>query len=167
MTWRNWMWRGPFLPWFIVIMLPMLVLLIPINLLEEDLIDRIIGSAVMVGTFVLLASLHNWIKVEPGKVKLGFFPLYWKSLTTSEIRYAIPVEFSPMRDFAGWGIKGLAKSRNGILLGGNPARGLMIETIDRRRYVLSFVDAEPILRELEAQGCTLAAGIDDVISGKV
>lgn len=168
MTWRTWMWRGPFLVWFIVLASPMLVFLIPVNLLgEEGSNERFVGNIVLFGAFLLILPMQNWITIRPGKVRLGFFPLYWKTLDISEIRYVMPVEFSPMRDFAGWGIKGLAKSRNGILLGGNPARGIMIETLDRRRYVLSFVDSEPILNELEAQGCTLASGIDDLLSGEV
>lgn len=168
MTWRNWMWRGAFLAWFLVLTAPMLVLLIPINLMEDQSFnDRLIGNLVLVASFLFLAPSHNWISIQPGKVRLGFFPIYWKTLNISEIRYVMPVEFSPMRDFAGWGLKGLAKSRNGILLGGNPDRGIMIETLDRRRYVLSFADSGPILRELEAQGCTLAAGVEDVLSGEV
>lgn len=162
------MWGGPFIVWFIVLAAPMLVLLIPINLADDQSSsERITGNLLLVGAFLLLMPMHNWITVRPDKVRLGFFPLYWKTLTISEIRYAMSVEFSPMRDFAGWGIKGLAKSRNGILLGGNPPRGIMIETHDRRRYVLSFADSAPILRELEAQGCTLAAGVEDVLSEEV
>lgn len=168
MTWRTWIWRGPFIAWFLILMVPMLVFFIPINLMDDQSGgERLTGNLVLVAAFLLVIPMHNWITVRPDKVRLGFFPLYWKTLEISEIRYAMPVEFSPMRDFAGWGIKGLAKSRNGILLGGNPSRGIMIETLDRRRYVLSFVDSEPILRELEAQGCTLASGIDDVLSGEV
>lgn len=168
MTWRTWLWGGPFIAWFIVLAAPMLVLLIPINLADDQRSsERIVGNLLMVGAFLLLMPMHNWITVRPDKVRLGFFPLYWKTLQIHEIRYAMAVEFKPMRDFSGWGIKGLAKSRNGILLGGNPSRGIMIETHDRRRYVMSFVDADPVLKALEEQGCTLAAGIDDVLSGEV
>lgn len=168
MTWRTWVWGGPFIAWFIVLAAPMLVLLIPINLADDQgSSDRIVGNLALVGAFLLLMPMHSWITIRPDKVRLGFFPLYWKTLRISEIRYAMAVEFKPMRDFGGWGIKGLAKSRNGILLGGNPSRGIMIETHDRRRYVMSFVDSDPVLKALEEQGCTLAAGIDDVLSGEV
>lgn len=166
MIWRTWIWRGAFIAWFMVLTIPMLVLLIPILMIEEEGSGQVIGTAVVVAAFIFIAVMHNWLRISAGKVRLGFFPIYWKTLAISEIRYVMAVEFVPMRDFAGWGIKGLAKSRNGILLGGNPPRGLMIETLDRRRYVLSFADADPILRALEEQGCTLAAGIDDVLSGE-
>lgn len=156
MTWRTWMWRGRFLAWFVVLMLPMLLMLIPVNLMEGSLAERITGNTVMVGAFVLLVSFHSWIRIERDRVRLGFFPLYWKTLAANEVKYAIRVEFSPMRDFAGWGIKGMAKSRNGILLGGNPAKGIMIETHDKRRYVLSFVEPDPILHALAAQGVTVS-----------
>lgn len=167
MTWRTWIWRGPFFAMFVVLVIPMAALLIPINFMEGSGDDRIIGNTVMIFAFILIAFMHTWVTVRTGKVRLGFFPLYFRTLDISEIRYVIPVKFSPMRDFAGWGIKGLAKSRNGILLGGNPARGIMIETHDRRRYVLSFVDSAPVLRALEAQGCTVSEVplIDDSAAG--
>lgn len=162
MSWRTWVWRGPFMAMFIIMALPMVALFIPINVMEQDSPgERIAGNIALVAAFVLIASLHNWITIQPGKVRLGFFPLYWRTLAVSEIRSVIPVEFVPMRDFAGYGLKGMAKSRNGILLGGNPPRGIMIEMLDRRRYVLSFVDSEPILRALGEQGVTLSAEIGE------
>lgn len=167
MTWRTWMWRGPFLAWFLVLAAPMLVFLIPINFMEDEGNERIIGNILLVAAFVLILVMHNWITIRPGTVRVGFFPLYWRTLDISEIRYVIAVEFQPIRDFAGWGIKGMARSRNGILLGGNPPRGIMIETLDRRRYVLSFVDAEPIMQKLAEHGCTLSAGIEDESPRKV
>lgn len=168
MTWRTWVWGGPFLAWLLVLGLPLLVILIPINL-DDDASsnERIVGNILLIASFLLILVMHNWITVASGKVRFGFFPLYWKSLQVNEIRYVIRVDFNPMRDFAGWGIKGMAKSRNGILLGGNPSRGVMIETHDRRRYVLSFTDPDAVLQALQREGCTLAAGIEDVISEKV
>lgn len=168
MTWRTWMWGGPFIAWFIVLAAPMLVFLIPINFTDDQSVnEQIVGNLVLVGAFLLLVPMHTWITVRPGKVRLGFFPLYWRTLEISDIRYAIAVEFSPMRDFAGWGIKGLAKSRNGILLGGNPSRGIMIETHDRRRYVMSFRDSDPVLRALKAEGVTVTDTplIDEAAAG--
>lgn len=152
MTWRTWMWRGRFLVWFVVLSLPMVALLIPINVIESSFRERIVGNLVLIASFLLIAVMHTWLSIRPGKLRLGFFPLYWKTLDAREVHYAIRVEFEPFRDFAGLGLKGLAKSRNGILLGGNPSQGIMIETHDRRRYVLSFVDPDSILRKLTAEG---------------
>lgn len=152
MTWRTWIWRGPFILWFIVLSLPMVALLIPINVMDDGGSEKWIGNSVMIAAFLLITLMHTWLSIRPDRLRLGFFPLYWKTLRAEEVRYAIRVEFSPMRDFAGWGIKGLAKSRNGILLGGNPGHGIMIETHDRRRYVLSFVEPDLILRSLSEHG---------------
>jgi hypothetical protein len=167
MTWRTWMWRGPFLAWFMVMAAPMLVLFIPINLADDQSpAERLIGNLVLVGAFLLLVLMHNWINVKPGKVWLGFFPMYWKTIAVREVRCAISTEFSPTRDFSGWRIKGKAKSPNRILPGGNPSRGIMIETLDRQRYSLSFVDAEPILSAIAAQGCVITSDHgDDSASG--
>lgn len=166
MTWRTWIWRGPFIAWYTVLNLPMLALLIPILLTESDGSEWMIGASIVAASFLLVTILHTWLRIMPGKVRFGFFPFYRRTLDISEIRYVMHVEFSPMGDFAGWGLRGLAKSRNGLLMGGNPPHGIMIETHDRRRYVLSFVDTGPILQALEGQGCTIAAGIEDVLSGE-
>lgn len=163
MTWRTWAWNGRFFAWYLIMAAPMLGLLVFVNTVEDESEDgRLVGTIVLLAAFILITSFQNWLTIRPGKVRLGFFPIYWRTLDMSEIRFVIPVEFNPMRDFAGYGIKGLAKSRNGLLLGGNPPRGIMIETYDRRRYVLSFADAEPILQAFGAQGVTLSAdfGVD-------
>ena len=102
MTWRTWVWGGPFVAWFILLAAPMLVLLIPINLADDQSSsERLIGNLALVGAFVLMVPMHNWITIRSAEVRLGFFPLYWKTLQVSEIRYAMEVEFKPMRDFAG------------------------------------------------------------------
>lgn len=166
MTWQTWVWNGRFFAWYLIMALPMLALLVFTNRsVQESDSERLVANIVLIGAFGLITSLQNWITIRPGKVRLGFFPIYWRTLLIREIRYVMPVEFNPVRDFAGWGIKGLAKSRNGILLGGNPPHGIMIETLDRRRYVLSFVDAEPILQAMADQGCTLLAEIGDEPQG--
>lgn len=167
MTSRTWMWRGRFVVWFAVLSLPLVALLIPINVVESDFRERLIGNIVLIASFLLVAVMHTWISVRPDKLRFGFFPLYWKTLKAKEVRYAIRVEFQPFRDFAGLGLKGLAKSRNGILLGGNPSQGIMIETHDRRRYILSFVDPDSILRQLTTAGYVVSDVplVDEVPAG--
>lgn len=157
MIWRNWAWRGRMFILLMVLTLPMLVFLIPNYVMDQESADdQRMSLFLILAAFLLLIVMHNWLSIRDSRVYLGFFPLYRRSLSISEIHYVIPVEFEPMRDFGGYGIKGLAKARNGILLGGNPKHGLMIEMLDRRRYVLSFANPQPILHALEEQGCVIS-----------
>ena len=100
-------------------------------------------------------------------MKLGFFPLFRKTLQYSEIANLSIVEVKPFRQFGGWGVRGFPKYKYGMMLGGYPPRGLRFQTHDDRRYVITFEDLDPILQALAQHGCTLSAGNEHAFSGKV
>lgn len=168
MTSRNWAWSGKFRWFLLAIVLIFGGILIAITTDEStSRSERIVGSLILAATLVLLVGLHNWITISPGQVRIGFFPFYRRTLPLSEIRSVAIVDIRPVQQFGGWGIKGLAKSQNGLLLGGAPPRGLRFETTDDRRYVVTFSDLDPIVTALANQGCTLSADTEDPISRKV
>ena len=158
MTWRNWAWNGKFIWFFVGIVLLFAVIGAAVFLDETtSTTDRLIVVPILLVVTALLLIMHNWITVEPGSVKIGYFPFYRKTMQYSEISDLSMVDIQPVREFGGWGVKGLARSRNGLLLGGYPARGLRIETRDDRRYVVTFPNPEPILQALAQHGLTLSA----------
>lgn len=168
MTWRNWAWHGGF-KWVLIAMsLVFIAVLIPINLTDDaGTWERWITNTIVLASLVLLLILHNWITIRPGEVRFGYTPFYRRTLPLREIREVRTVTINPMREFGGWGLKGHPQSKNGMLLGGHPNRGLRSETFDNRRYVLTFPDLDPIINELARYGCTLSAGNGEDSSGKV
>lgn len=119
--------------------------------------DRLISTLILGAAMLLVTVMHSWLKVEAGQVRMGFFPFYWVTLQSHEIQSVSVFTFRPFKDFGGTGLKGTARSKNGILLGGEPSTGLRFETFDDRRYVVTLGDLEPAIQALEQLGFTLSA----------
>ena len=162
MTWRNTIWQGGY-RWLLVAVVALLlgITIALYTVADEPLHERIIANMVIGVVLVLVIVMHNWITVKPGEVQVGFFPFYRKTLPMRDIRGVRKVDIRPYRNYGGLGLKGLSSTRHGLLLGGYPATGLMFETVDNRRYVVTFRDLDPIVRALAGYGCTLSADVSD------
>jgi len=168
MTWRNWAWNGKLLAMLAGIVILFIIIGVLVFMDETtSTAERLVAVPVLVAVLALMLVMHNWITVSSGHLKIGYFPFYRRTIAYSDIADLSVVSIQPFREFGGWGVKGLTRSRNGLLLGGNPARGIRIETRDDRRYVVTFQNLEPILQALAQQGCTLSAGNEHVSPGKV
>lgn len=162
MTWRNTIWQGGY-RWLLLVVSALIVgILIAIHTVaNEPLWERTIATAVILFVLVLLIVMHNWITVKPGEVRVGFWPFYRKTLPMRDIRRVSKVDIQLYRNYGGLGLKGLSSTRHGLLLGGYPTTGVMIETTEDRRYVVTFRDLDPIIRALTRYGCTLSADVSD------
>lgn len=162
MTWRNWGWHGWYL-WFQVALTATIVALLAVLYFDNETPDAVkvfIAVALFV-VLVLIYTAHPWITITPGSIRIGYFPLYRRTLPMREVQDIRVVNIRPMRKYGGFGVRGLAKSDRGLLLGGYPPRGLRFETFDGRRYIVTLRDLDPVVRELSRHGCTLSAGNGD------
>lgn len=168
MTWRNSAWHGGF-KWFALAIIVMFGAILVGAFIDDSqsTTDRIVVSVLLGVTLPLILVMHNWITIRPGEVRIGYFPFYRRTLPMSSIRDVSVVDIKPVGQFGGWGLKGMAKSKHGLLLGGHPRRGLRFETFDEHRYVVTFPNLEPIVQALGEHGCTLSAGHGDETSGRV
>lgn len=162
MTWRNWGWQGGF-KWFQIAITVFVVGMLLVLFQDDETsgVIRVIVTIVLAATLVLVYVAHAWITITSGEVQLGYFPLYRRTIPISDIQELTLVTVRPVRDFGGFGVRGLAKSRRGLLLGGHPDRGLKFETVDDRRYIVTLHDLQPVIQELARQGCTLSAESGD------
>jgi len=162
MTWRNTIWQGGY-RWLLLGLTVLLVgIMIAIHTVaDEPLWERIIATVVIGIVLVLMMVMNNWITVKPGEVEIGFFPFYRKTMPMRDIRRVSEVDIRPYRHYGGLGLKGFSGTRHGLLLGGYPTTGLMFETAEDRRYVVTFRDLDPIIRALASHGCTLSADVSD------
>ncbi len=158
MTWRQTTWTG-WQRWLFLGVTVMFIAIWVVILLDDSATnsERIISSLILVASWIFMAVMHSWLRITAAQVRMGFFPLYRVTLQFREIREASVVTINPFQDFGGTGLKGSARSKNGILLGGVPNTGLRFETFDHRRYVITLHDLEPAVQALEAQGFTLSA----------
>ena len=58
-----------------------------------------------------LITMRQVTRVEPGAVVVSYGLLYRTSIPTSDIRLAEAVRYRPVRDYGGWGIRGLGRRR--------------------------------------------------------
>lgn len=158
MTWRNWGWRGGY-RWFLVAFTVFVIAMLAVLYLDDETPGsvQLIVAVALLASLVLMYVAHPWITVRPGEVRLGYFPFYRRTLPMREIQELTEVTVDPVRQFSGYGVRGLAKTSQGLLLGGYPSEGLKFETVDDRRYIITLKDHQPVVQELARYGVTLSA----------
>jgi len=67
--------------------------------------------ALVVLLLLSLLTMRQVTRVEPGAVTVSFGLLYRTSIPTSDIRTAEAVRYRPVREYGGWGIRGLGRRR--------------------------------------------------------
>lgn len=159
MTWRNWNWTGGE-RWFQIAVTVFTAVMLVVLYLDNEtpIVGKWLIALLLVAIAVVCYCGHTWITVKSNEVRFGFFPLYRKSITYREIQRFSIVTIKPLRQFGGFGVRGWARSKRGLLLGGHPSTGLRFETVDDRRYIVTPGEIAPIVQELGRNGCTLSAG---------
>lgn len=137
--------------------IPTFVLVLVVMSVDEDT-----GPVAMAVTIVLLLALiiveqimHAFITLREDSVRMGFLPIFWRTIPYRTIASVDPVRIDPMRDYGGWGIKGKSRSEKGLLFSGGGHHGVMITTLDGRRYVATsrepMHDLVETLREMSGR----------------
>ncbi|MCD6362157.1 MAG: hypothetical protein J7M38_14965 [Armatimonadetes bacterium] len=105
-----------------------------------------------VGLVLVLYAMFTpmTVRVNSERLAVDFGFLGWPRwrFPIAEITSAEVLQFSPMRDFGGWGIKG---GRLGMCLNQRGDRGVRIE-FRGRRYVIGSDDPEALLQALHTAG---------------
>lgn len=159
---RSWMWHGKFLWALIGIAVAFAGILVAVFMDDEVGTGERIFAVIVIGVLLIVLPIgHSWITFKQDSVRFGFFPLYWRTLPANEIANVGIATVRPMQDFAGWGVRGLAKSKRGLLLGGNPPRGVRFQTRDDRTYTITLQDLDPVVRDLEQHGYKIDSEVGD------
>lgn len=79
------------------------------------------------------------------KVVFGFVPVYTRRIAFSEIESAVAETYNPLREFGGWGIRGMGKNR-ALTMQGN--QGVRITLKDGSRLLVGSAQAEEFARVL-------------------
>jgi hypothetical protein len=95
-----------------------------------------------------LVTMRQVTRVEPGAVSVRFGFLSSTSIPTSEIRLAEAVKYRPVREYGGWGIRGLGRRRAvstrgdlGVLLTRNDGTTLLIGSQKPRDLLRALAQA--------------------------
>jgi hypothetical protein len=101
--------------------------------------------------FVLLSLLtvREDTRVGPGGVTVRFGFLHRTSIPTSDIRLAEAVQYRPVRDYGGWGIRGLAR-RRALSMRGD--RGVLLTRTDGSTVLIGSQQPRELLAALAQAG---------------
>ena len=95
-----------------------------------------------------LVTMRQVTRVETGTVSVRFGFLSSTSIPTSEIRLAEAVKYRPVREYGGWGIRGLGRRRAvstrgdlGVLLTRNDGSTLLIGSQKPRELLRALAQA--------------------------
>ncbi len=109
-----------------------------------------IGTTLAIGVIVYAGLVPMTVRVSSQRVQVTFGQLDWPRwrFPVAEMRDAAVIEFSPMRDFGGWGIRG---GRKGMCLNQRGNRGVAFE-FGGRRYIIGSDDPEALLSAMHTAG---------------
>jgi hypothetical protein len=116
--------------------------------------------AVMAGGFwVLLGQLHVQVKRSELVVGFGYVPFIRKRIPFAEISSIEPVEYRPIREFGGWGIRFGRNGKRAWTIRGN--RAVRLELRDGRIFYVGSEKPERLAERIRAAGGAFRADRDD------
>ena len=96
-----------------------------------------------------IVTMRQVTRVEPGAVTVRFGFIYSTSIPTSEIRLAEAVKYRPLRDYGGWGVRGLARRR---LINTRGDLGVLLTRNDGSTLLIGSQKPRDLLRALAQAG---------------
>jgi len=108
-------------------------------------LGAVIGLAVVVAVLALFAVAELTVEVREDGVRIQFFPLHlspWR-IPLEDIECSEVVEYSPIRDYGGWGIRWTAGGKAYNVSG---SEGVRVDRRDDRQLLIGSQRAD----ELEA-----------------
>jgi hypothetical protein len=120
--------------------LPIIVLVLVImQTTDSDPNETAMGMAVLVGVsalvFILMMAIRLESRIDEKGVHYRFFPFInkWRTLPKSQIRSLKVINYSPLTDYGGWGIKGNKTTKAFSIIGD---MGLLIDTGDKKKIMI-------------------------------
>ncbi len=105
--------------------------------------------AVTIPYLLVIGLLHMTTEVTATEVRVwfGWVPVYRRALPVSSIRHNHVVEYRPIRDYGGWGIRA---GRNGErVLNARGNRGVRLELVDGSKLLIGSQRPEELAETLE------------------
>ena len=115
---------------------------------SQPLAVRLMLCASVLIILVVIPDIRAFYGKEGIKVTFGPGGIWKIRIPRDEVTLISIIEFNPMRDFGGWGIKAGRLQYRGVLMIATTAsgnRGLFIETVRGKKYVIGHRDLEGTL----------------------
>jgi hypothetical protein len=125
-----------FAPWFDFLMLGLGLGLPLILFVTAETPQKGAGAFVLAPMILLIWALTSpmktWIDAEGLRVRFGLIPSYGVTIRFDEIASAKVVDYDPLREYGGWGIRGIpvsclnARGNRGVTLELKKGRSMLI-----------------------------------------
>jgi hypothetical protein len=105
--------------------------------------------ALVVFVILSILTVRQVTRVEPGSVTITYGFLYRTSIPTSDIRLAEAVQYRPVRDYGGWGIRG-TRGRRALNTRGD--RGVLLTRANGSTLLIGSQKPRELLAALAQAG---------------
>lgn len=99
-----------------------------------------------IGMPLFFVYLRLIVTVTNEMVEINFRPLTRRAISIADIAEASPVEYSPLREYGGWGIRGLGDNRAYNVSG---KQGVALTMTDGRKVLIGSTRAEELALAIE------------------
>ena len=106
-----------------------------------------------IGFPVFAAIVRLVTEVRPGTLSIRLIPFRGRVISTQEIRSADSREYSPMREFGGWGVRLAADGGKAYNAHGNT--GVQLVLTDGKRVLVGTQRAEELIAALRSAGAKI------------
>ncbi|PZX51817.1 hypothetical protein LV84_03575 [Algoriphagus ratkowskyi] len=131
----------------ILIELPTLILLAILYATSEDKQEMIIAMAVVIGTMglliLLILSLRLETRIDRQNISFRYKPIIrnWRNYSRAEILSAEVIEYSPLTDYGGWGLKGNKTTKAYSVLGDE---GLLLDVGEKKKIMIGTMKSKEL-----------------------
>lgn len=145
--------RGTWVMYLILLVeLPTIVLLLVFFLKEDDKSEMGIALIVVIGSLFIILLFLSTLKLETRIDDLGisfrYFPFIrkWRKIEKDQILSVKVINYSPVMDYGGWGLKGNKTTKAYSILGDE---GILIDTGEKKRIMIGTSKTKELKEFLE------------------
>lgn len=140
--------RGTWIIYLIILVqLPTIILLLTFYLQAEDKAEMGVTLAVVAGTmaliFLFIFNLSLEIRIDQNGISFRYFPFIrsWRKYPKESIKTITIINYSPITDFGGWGLKGNKTTKAYSILGD---QGLLFDVGEEKKIMIGTMKAKEL-----------------------
>ena len=124
-----------YLFWVLILGFMAMAIFIP----DQPAVDRIVLVVVGASMLLLVPDMKAVYGTDGIVLTFGYRGIWKKRIPKDQVTYIYVTEFSPMKDFGGWGIKGGWGRFKGVLMWAMPTkkpRAILVEMISGKKLLI-------------------------------
>jgi hypothetical protein len=140
--------RGTWIIYLIILIeLPTIILLLTFYLLAEDKAEMGVALTIVAGTmaliFLFIFNLRLETRIDQNGISFKYFPFIrsWRKYPKESIKTITVINYSPITDFGGWGLKG-NKTTKAYSITGN--QGLLFDVGENKKIMIGTMKAKEL-----------------------